>query len=537
MEHNFTRTFSRRSVALFMFILLIMLTCILRIFVLCNDTVSAGTTEINTVSLSFGELRGNIFDTNLVSLTGCGKKVLAAVSPEPQAIMAISEILEGEELKNAMERLSSGKPILLELEVPVDCEGITCITAIQHESKDNPAEHVLGYTGADGHGVCGIEAACDSLLYTGEKLRYIYSVDGHGQVLPGVRPKLAGDTSVYRNGVALTLDGRIQSITEKAMSGINRGAAVVLEVGTGKIRAMVSRPAYDTTDVASSLTDGSSPLINRALCAYNVGSVFKPCIAAAALEQGRYAGMHYTCTGSCPVGGHTFNCNSIHGRVGMREALTYSCNTFFYNLAVKTGASAVYDMARSLNFGNPVALASGITTQSGKLTALSRLSSSDAAMANFAIGQGDLLLSPLSIGYMYLSIAGDGTYRISPLVESEIRDKRRVKTESVPNATRVMSAKTAAILRDYLISTVSEGTGKKAMPQTGGAGGKTATAQTGWVNADGGDVTQGWFCGFFPADNPEYVVVVLAEDVASGGSVCAPVFAAVADGINALNLS
>lgn len=537
MQKTFEHIFSRRGTALFIAILLLMLVCILRIYVLCSDAITANGNQSNTVSLTVGELRGNIFDANMVSLTGNKITQMAAITNSAQDMMALTQILKGQELQEAIERLSEGKPILIETNNK--SSSAVTVARVEHSSDNMLAKHIVGYVGASGHGVSGIEAACDSMLYTGEKLKLVYSVDGHGQLLSGIKPQLVGDTSIYGDGVALTLDSRIQSVAENAMQSIKRGAAVVFEVKSGKIRAMVSRPDYDPTNISQSLESEDSPLINRALYAYNVGSVFKPCIAAAAIEQGTYLNLHYSCTGSSEVGGRIFNCNSAegHGYIDLKQALTFSCNTFFYELAQRCGANAIYNMARQFNFGNAVSLADGITTQSGGLTSLKDLSASNATVANFAIGQGDILLSPVAVGYMYCAIAGDGTYSVYPLVEGQVKNYKLATPKKQVNSTRVMSEQTAKILREYLINAVNNGTGKLALPKSCTAGGKTATAQTGWLDEYGNSVTQGWFCGFFPAENPQYIAVILAEDVASGGSVCAPVFSDLADGICALNLS
>lgn len=536
MQKTFEHTLSRRTVGVFILILILMLVCVLRIYELCNAALQTANKDTNTLTLKVNELRGNIFDANMVSLTGNKTTKLAALTNNPQDVMTLAKLMSGDELKQNLERLGDGKPILVE--ATDDCGANTVI--VRHERTTNAtlAKHLLGYVGASGHGLCGIEAACDDMLYTDEKLKVVFSVDAHGQTLLGVAPKIQGDTSIYDDGVAITIDARIQSVAENAMQSINRGAALVFEVDNCKIRAMVSRPDYDPANISKSMTDEASPLINRALYAYNVGSAFKPLIAAAAIEQGTYHKMNYTCKGSSIIAGRKFNCNNEngHGNMSLSQAIAFSCNTYFYELANRCGAKNIYNMARQLNMGNAVNLANGITAQSGNITSLETLKS-PAAVANFAIGQGDVLLSPVSVGYMYCAIAGDGTYKVAPLVEGKVKDKKIITPKQQINSTRAMSEQTAKILREYLINAVADGTGKLAQPKKCVAGGKTATAQTGWVDDNGRNITQGWFCGFFPAENPKYVVIILAEDVSSGGSACAPVFSAIADSVCALNLS
>ena len=94
-----------------------------------------------------------------------------------------------------------------------------------------------------------------------------------------------------------------------------------------------------------------------------------------------------------------------------------------------------------------------------------------------------------------------------------------------------MSEKTAALLREMMIGVVENGSGEAAKPETGGAGGKTASAQTGQFREDGSEIVHAWFVGFYPAENPKYAVAVLAEGMDSGGDFAAPIFKEICDGI------
>ena len=181
MKKNFEHTFSRRGIGLFVVILLLMLVCILRIYVLCSRAIAASSNQSNTISLNICELRGNIFDANMLSLTGNKITQMAAITNQPQDIMALTKILKGQELQAAIERLNDGKPILVE--APDTSNSAITIARVEHSSDNMLAKHILGYVGASGHGVSGIEAACDSMLYKGDKLKLVYSVDGHGQLL------------------------------------------------------------------------------------------------------------------------------------------------------------------------------------------------------------------------------------------------------------------------------------------------------------------------------------------------------------------
>ena len=96
-----------------------------------------------------------------------------------------------------------------------------------------------------------------------------------------------------------------------------------------------------------------------------------------------------------------------------------------------------------------------------------------------------------------------------------------------------MKNDTAAVLREYLAAVITEGTGEDAKPETVTAAGKTATAQTGKYE-DGVEISQGWFCGFFPAESPEYVVVVFSENTKKQIKSCNKIFAEIADNITSM---
>lgn len=525
---NSDKMLEGRAAKCFFLIFVLLLTCILRVAVIATSSYEQVRAEQSSYRIEVTRLRGTIFDCNMVPLTNADKKTVAAVSPTPRAVVGISTMLGDESKEGVFERLKSGTPTVCEVKEAIPFDGIAFAEVFEHSSSDTIAPHIIGYTDSTGHGVSGLEAAYDSLLYSGETLDAVFTVNGKGDTLGGVEPYFEGDTSVIGNGVVTTLDINIQNITERAMQGIECGAAVVASVDSGKIRAMVSMPDFDITDVSEYLEADNSPLLNRALAAFSVGSVFKPCVAAAALEKG--IGSYFlNCTGSTFIIDRSFNCHkrSGHGNVDLEHALAFSCNSYFYNLAINAGAEAVYNTASALSFGSSLKLCDGISTAKGNLTEKSKLSN-PASLANLSIGQGDLLLSPVSMLTLYCAIAYDGTYRIPTIAEATLSDGKRTEyTASYP--TRVMSEQTASILREYLTSVITEGTGTDAKPESCTAAGKTATAQTGRYTENGTEITNSWFCGFFPAEAPEYAVIVMSEGKPQ--KTTASVFAEIADGI------
>ncbi|MCI8360255.1 MAG: penicillin-binding protein 2 [Clostridiales bacterium] len=531
----FRARLQKRTAACFFLIAALLFVSSARLLTLGGGDNAAAARAQSSVRVEITRPRGTIFDANLTPLTNRTTRYMAAAAPVPEAVVALRQALPADRLEAALDRLEQKRPTVVELDQPVYAQGITMFSVFNRYDEETQAVHLLGYLDNDGHGASGVEKAYDELFYSETPLSAVYTIDAAGRVLPGVEPEIEGSAGSLTDGLALTIDSRIQAVVEKSIAQLDAGAAVVLEVGTGKIRAMSSRPAFSPLRLADSLAAEGAPFINRALTAYNVGSIFKPCVAAAALEKGISKDLGYTCTGSMVVGGRTFHCNHQegHGPMNLLTGLEKSCNPYFYNLAAQTGAGRIMNMAKSLGFGQSRYLAEGMVSDAGTLPNLDILERQPAALANLSIGQGDLLLSPLAICSLYEAVAGDGSYHAPSLVEGKVTGGVLERgEEAVP--TKVMSRETAAILREGLARVVQSGTGTSGAPETGGAGGKTATAETGWIK-DGRKVNQAWFAGFYPAEQPQYVIVVLAEDGAAGGSTCGPVFKAVCDGIAALS--
>ena len=358
---------------------------------------------------------------------------------------------------------------------------------------------------------------------------FAFSCDGLGNILEGIKPDIHNNTTAIANGVVTTLDINIQSIIENNANPLNRGAIIVADADTLKIRGIVSRPDFDSMNISQFLNDESSPLFNRAINCYAVGSAFKPCVAAAASESG-LENTKYNCIGNMQIIDRSFNCHERlgHGEMNLEYALANSCNTYFFNLALKTGSNNVFKMADLLHFGHKIKLCDGIYTAKGTVPDILKLQN-DAHLANFSIGQGDFTASPVSMLTLYSSIANGGKYYMPSLVEGTYKDGSFQKYD-VGYPTKAMNEKTADTLKKYLQTVITEGTGSAALPQTVSAAGKTATAQTGKFQ-NGREILSSWFCGFFPADNPKYIIIVFCENSSLQTKSCAEIFSKTADRI------
>ncbi|MEA4911393.1 MAG: penicillin-binding transpeptidase domain-containing protein [Oscillospiraceae bacterium] len=332
-------------------------------------------------------------------------------------------------------------------------------------------------------------------------------------------------------GVTLTIDATIQYAAERiADSSFRRGAIVVADCATGELLALVSRPNYDQNDVGASIEKNDTSLLDRTRTAYNVGSVYKPVIACAALDAGVSETFTYECAGEIEVDGVVYSCNNgkAHGKMTLESALAQSCNTYFIALGQKVGAQAIYNTAQALGLGSALTLCEGFTTAKGSFPSEAALESSAAELCNHSFGQGKLLLTPMHIAAYTMCIANGGIYRELSVVKSvggeaapAAREKRAVGETAANTA--------AAAMREAMLT----GTGAGGAPQTVSSAGKTGTAQTGAYNDDGSEVVIGWFTGFFPAEEPRYAVTVMVETEGYGYASAAPVVGRLADVIAA----
>ena len=527
---SYEKMFVGRAAVCYFLILLMLLSCVLRTAVISvkgYDTVSA---EQSEYKIKYKKLRGTIYDRNMVPLTNNKKTVVAVVAPTERTAVAVSALLEGEEKENLLNKLRDNKPAICVLPEKIECEGIACTQFYETEGSSDCC-HIVGYLDSEGHGAAGLEAAYDSLLYSDEYLCASVCVDGKGRMLLGTKPEFKGQSSVLSNAVVSTIDINMQNAVREATGGINKGAVVLAEVKTGKIRAMVSLPEYDTANISEYLKRDDAPFLNRAILSYSVGSIFKPCVATAGIESG-VADCLYDCTGSTFIVDRYFKCHKSggHGTVDLRGAIAQSCNCFFYNYAFLLGGEKIYKTARIFGFGAPIKIADNIKTKEGILPDAETLKN-PARLANFSIGQGDFSASPVSMLPLYMAIANGGKYYLPSLVEKTVCEGKQTEYD-IGNPTVAMSENTANTIKDHLKSVVEEGTATGAQPKTVSAAGKTATAQTGQKDQNGNKVNNSWFCGFFPADNPEYVAVILSES-GTTSSTC-KAFADIADKIISL---
>lgn len=523
----------KRTVTFFGVLMMGMFLTVLLVFRVSSGTGLARTAEQqSSYKLPVASTRGAIYDCNLAPLTGAGREYVAAVVPGIETTAALNRALPASRMESLYDTLTAGRPFTLKLPEKLEAEGIDVFAVPKRYPDSGQAVHILGYLDGSGKGAAGVEKAFDKQLSENQgRIAVTYRVDALNHVLGGEEEKIDDTSYLGKAGVVLTLDKYIQTAAEQAADRyLKKGAIVVTEVPSCKIRAIVSRPAFSQNDVAAVLDAPDSPLLDRAAASYSVGSVFKLAAAAAALEYGISPDYTYTCTGGIDVDGGVFHCfnSESHGKENMKQAVANSCNTYFVNLMQQVPQENFLRMVKSLGFGQSFELAPGLSSDSGALPSLESLKV-PRALANFSFGQGELTATPLQITAMVNAVASGGVFSRPVLYEGLVNEKLEY-TGRAPEqqGTRVMSENTAKLLREFMQASIEVGTSRKGKPAQGGAGAKTATAQTG-KTVDGEELVESWFTGFFPYDDPKYVVTVFEEGGSGGGTTCGPVFKEIAD--------
>jgi penicillin-binding protein 2 len=413
-------------------------------------------------------------------------------------------------------------------------------------------ESFFNYRLTDYRGIVGVEGGFDAQLhgYAGTESVLVNS-QGYRQSENILEQPEPG------HNLALTIDLDIQRAAEKSIAdhqGANaRAAAVVMDVHTGDVLAMVSSPAINPIYVSNNpayLSDPKlQPQINRATYGnYAPGSIFKPIVGLAALENGLNPDEIYEVQpdprhqspSGIKVGTRTIGDTVQPGPYNFRRAIEQSSNSYFIFNGLRTGIQKIVQLAEKFHFGERTGLPTLQETR-GIFPTLKQVTAPDwrdGDSANICFGQGEMAVTPIQMAVAYSAIANGGTVLWPRLVE-RIEPQDPTSGEAATNfpASRVrdvigVSARSLKILHDAMLSETEdpEGSGYNAFHQAGSilnlrVCGKTGTAQ---VENEHGQKTgwNYWFASFAPYENPKYAVVVMVQSdatIGSGGSVCAPI--------------
>lgn len=397
------------------------------------------------------------------------------------------------------------------------------------------AAPLVGYTDAAGAGAAGLEKVLEKEL-RGRTYRRMQDIDRRGDAISaGVDAERLASAG---NSVRLTVDLAIQHAAERALehaviaSRPESATAVVMDVHDGSVLAVASWPAGNPND-GNALADQSLFKNHAAMDQIEPGSVLKPFVAAAALEEGLFTpeDMIDCELGAWAVSDRTIRDDHPKGVISLTEVIKYSSNIGTAKLAFKLGAEKTlkylsdFGFARSTGLGLP-----------GEVPGSMRKADTirDIELATTAFGQG-MTASPVQLAAAVAALANDGVRMKPRLVDAVLNRSGHVESlRSGVEDRRVVSESTARAV-NLMMETVTEegGTGTRARVPGYRVAGKTGTAQKVENGVYSPTKRVGSFVGFLPADRPEIAVAVMVDTptVGSkyGGIVAAPVFAEIGD--------
>jgi len=330
----------------------------------------------------------------------------------------------------------------------------------------------------------------------------------------------------------LTIDIKLQNLIHDLLVDKD-GSSIVMNVETGEILAMVNNPGFDPNvfiaavnqkqeareEVTELLRSREAPLLNRAISGvYSPGSIFKIIVAAAALEKEKITPQTtFSCPGRFRIGNRDFFCWDLdgHGTENIYSALAHSCNVFFYRMGLSLGADEITSFARKFGLGLPTGVdlpyeTAGLVPSKAWKLKTQKERWYDGETANFSIGQGYLLATPLQMTRVVAAVANGG-YLVKPHV---------VKSTKVSSKEKIgVKEETLEIIREGMRQVVEDvgGTGHNAR-----VFGVEWAAKTGTAQAPKGK-PHGWFAGFYPADDPRLAILVFLEHGGSGGQAPAKI--------------
>lgn len=421
----------------------------------------------------------------------------------------------------------------------------------EESSEDELAFY--NYRLPDYRGVSGIEYSQDEVLHgkAGAKSMLVNN-------LGYVQSETVWSAVEAGQNVTLTIDAEIQRAAENALANAavaspRRGAIVVMDVRTGEVIALASAPGFDPgrfvpyispADYAVYNDEESTPLLHKAIYGgYPPGSTFKTIVAMAGLEAGTLDPdeiVHVALDrenapkGCIYVGARKIKDTADAGDYNFKRAFIKSSNAYFITNALRIGPEPIVGLAERFHFGERTGIPLGQDSKGILPTAAwvrkNRGPWRDGDTANFAIGQGELLVTPLQMAVAMAAIANGGRVLTPQLVMSVrgqddlVDPSERASLRPIIRDQLPVSARTLRIIHEAMLADTEDGrdgSGWRARVEGFRVCGKTGTAER-WIGnrKDHYDV---WFSAFAPFEDPKYAVVVMVEHGSSGGTTCAPI--------------
>ena len=411
-----------------------------------------------------------------------------------------------------------------------------------------------GYERDDHVGIAGIESIYETELH-GEKGQRNVEVNAYGRTVRVLHetPSQPGKNLVL--GLDLDLQAAVTEMLHEGLvdSGAPSGAVVALDVASGAVRALVSLPGYDNNLFARSISpkdyqrlanDPSRPLVNQAIAGlYPPASTFKMVSLAHWLEHHNLdLETQFECRGSLILpGGWEFGCwkRSGHGLVNAYEGLVKSCDVFFYSLVGGSpytefegiGPEALAQAATSCGFGQVTGIdlpgeQDGLMPTPERKLRVKNERWFQGDSYNTAIGQGDVLSTPLQLANLSAAIANGGTL-LYPRVAAEIRGAKGEQVQRIePRVAGRLpySEQVLAVIRNAMRDVVVRGTAIRIASNPYGIAGKTGTAEYPGPRDENGYLpTHALFTGFAPFDDPEIAFAVVLYGAGEGSEFAAPI--------------
>lgn len=374
---------------------------------------------------------------------------------------------------------------------------------------DNLFAHVVGYLSK---GSSGLEATENYQL-----------LESHANPLEQLKNEFKDQKNIGDN-VITTLNSHMQQVAYDAL-GDHKGAVIALEPDTGRVLVSVSKPSFNPNTIdedweSLNADSDSGVFLNRGLQGqYPPGSTFKIVTALAYLRQNQtLEGFSFDCEGELTNGGYTIHCagNNVHGQQDFYSAFANSCNTAFATIGLSLDKGAFQTLADSLYLNSRLDLELPTSRSSFSVDD----STADALMMQTSIGQGNTLVTPMEMALITAAVANDGVMMKPYFVDRiEAYDGTQVKEYSSERLSEVMSSSEADQLTKLMLGVVENGTASSLNDLGYNIAGKTGSAEHGDMTED----THSWFAGFSNAEDPDLVVVVIAEAAGGGSAVATPI--------------
>ncbi len=522
--------------------------------------------------------RGAIYDRNMNYLATSSTAWTIYISPNDikddaereLVVSGLSEILgmDAEKIREKANKNNQYEIIKRQVEKPetdkirtfISENGLGSTIGISETTKryypnDNLASAVLGFVGSENQGLYGLESQYDSELQ-GVEGRIVASKNAKGEDMPFTYQKII--EAKEGNSLVLTIDSTIQYYVENALSKAvidsnvqERGCAIAMNVNTGEILAMATKPDFNPNDPFTIYDTAAAEYINtltgdeksKALSeaqykqwrnkaiteVYYPGSVFKIITGSASIEEGVVnASSTFDCSGRITIANTTFKCHKTtgHGHQNLAEVFQNSCNPAFILMGQGLGKDTFYKYFKAYGLTEKT----GIDLPGEEMSIFYTADQmGPVELASESFGQ-TINLTPIQL-ITAIAAAVNGGNLVQPHIVKQIIDANGNVVKNIePTVKRqVISEETSAYMRELLEGVVTNGSGKNAYVAGYRVGGKTGTSQKQNLKNEDGSITRyiSSFCGIAPADDPEIAIIVLLDEAKVqnyyGSAIAAPV--------------